>query len=348
MKGNKSIYRWLITGCILVALMVVIGGITRLTQSGLSMVEWKPIMGTLPPMNEGEWIDAFDKYKQSPEFEHFNYNFELSDFKSIFWWEYIHRLLARIIGMVFLIPFFIFLFKKKISKPLRKKLIFVFVLGAFQAVLGWFMVKSGLSKDPHVSHYRLAAHLITALALLCYIYWVALWVKNGEEQLEKRKGPFIKFSKIFIVLIFIQITYGALVAGLKAGLFYNTFPKMGDDWFPEALANTFNDYGLIGIFDSPILVQFMHRMIAYCIIIFAVFLWVKGRKANLNSYENQALNFVLIAVGIQFTLGVLTLLYVVPVSLGVIHQCGAILTLIACFNLIFILKKKKALNPMEA
>ncbi len=323
--------------------MVVIGGITRLTQSGLSMVEWKPIMGTLPPMSEVEWNDAFDKYKLSPEFEHFNSDFKLADFKSIFWWEYIHRLLARVIGMVFLIPFLIFLIKKKISKPLRKKLIIVFCLGAFQAVLGWFMVKSGLSKDPHVSHYRLAAHLITALILLCYIYWVALWVKNGEQELNKGKGSFFSLSRLFLILVFIQITYGALVAGLKAGLFYNTFPLMGDSFFPETLGMNFADYGFMGIFDSPILVQFMHRMLAYIVVGFIIYLWIKGNKVNLQNQVKKAFNLVLIAVGIQFTLGVLTLLFVVPVSLGVIHQCGAILLLVATFKLLFEMKR----NPIN-
>lgn len=230
-KSDRAIVIWLLIGAFLVASMVIIGGITRLTQSGLSMVEWKLIMGSVPPMNESEWQNTFEKYQQFPEYKKLNVNYTLSDFKSIFWWEYSHRLLGRIIGIIFLIPFIFFLATKKLSTPLIKKLLFVLALGAFQGFLGWFMVKSGLVNNPHVSHYRLAAHLITALFLFAYLFNLALTI--GWPSNTKIRIPYYsQLLKVLLAFISVQILYGAFVAGLKAGLFYPTFPTMNGVWMP--------------------------------------------------------------------------------------------------------------------
>lgn len=338
-KQERYIYKWLLTGCVLIVLMVVVGGITRLTQSGLSMVKWEPIMGTLPPMSQQAWQEAFDLYKQSPEFYHYNADFTLSDFKSIFFWEYLHRLIARILGMVFIIPFVIFWFKGFFSKRVMKHVLIIFALGTFQGVLGWFMVKSGLVDQPHVSHYRLAAHLFTALGLLVYIYWVALSIKyvvNSHSSDKLRRAV-----KVFIGLVFLQIIYGAFVAGLKAGFFYNTFPKMGTNWIPDNFGSIISSQGVTAVFDNPGIVQFIHRIIAYAVLFALTTLWMKAKKEELSLHQRKGLVLLSIMVGIQVVLGILTLLYVVPISLGVAHQFGAILVLLASFYSLFTFKKDR-------
>ena len=327
------------TGCVLIVLMVVIGGITRLTQSGLSMVKWEPIMGTLPPMSQEAWEEAFDLYKQSPEFHHYNADFTLSDFKSIFFWEYLHRLIARILGLVFIIPFVIFWFKGFFSKRVMKHVLIIFALGAFQGVLGWFMVKSGLVDKPHVSHYRLAAHLVTALGLLLYIYWVALSLKYTVRS--HNAGKMKRILRVFIGLVFLQIIYGAFVAGLKGGLFYNTFPKMGSSWIPGDFGYIMNRQGFSAVFDSPGIVQFVHRIIAYIIVIVLALVWIKAKREQLSLSQRKGLIMITTMVGTQILLGILTLLYAVPVSLGVIHQFGAILVLFACFYSLYTFKTER-------
>ena len=266
-KGDRRVFNWLILGCILIGLMVVIGGITRLTQSGLSMVKWEPIMGTLPPLSADAWNETFDLYKQSPEFIHYNKHFTLDEFKSIFFWEYLHRLIARIIGLVFLIPCDVFWMKSYFNSKRKRQVVVIFAWGAFQGVLGWVMVKSGLVDKPHVDHYRLAAHLITAIGLLAYMYYVALGIKY-EIITTSPLGNLRKLTGGFIVLLFIQIIYGAFVAGLKAGLIYNTFPKMGNSWIPNEFSSIISREGVMSIMESPGIVQFIHRMIAYIIIVF--------------------------------------------------------------------------------
>ncbi|MEM9025267.1 MAG: COX15/CtaA family protein, partial [Bacteroidota bacterium] len=214
--------------------MVVVGGITRLTHSGLSMVEWHLFMGSVPPLNETAWQEVFDKYQQFPEFQQLNDQFTLADFKSIFWWEYIHRLLGRMVGVVFLVPFLIFLVRKKLDRPMIVKLSIMFGMGAFQAFLGWFMVKSGLVKEPRVSHFRLAAHLITAFLTCTYIFWVALGEVYKLRPVRNDSSSLRKPAKVLFALLIIQIVWGAFVAGMRAGLVHNTFPMMDDQWVHEA------------------------------------------------------------------------------------------------------------------
>ena len=224
--GDKGVIFWLFSGCLLVAIMVIVGGLTRLTHSGLSMVQWSLFMETIPPLTTADWMETFQRYQQTPEFKLKNYDFTLSEFKSIFWWEYIHRMIGRFIGLVFIIPFAYFLIKKRLSKGLVQKLLIACLLGALQAGMGWYMVKSGLVNDPNVSHYRLAAHLTIAFVLYAYLLWIVL----GEvysQKLSKRTTTLIGVQ-ILILFTVLQIIYGAFVSGLKAGLVYNYVSQDGN------------------------------------------------------------------------------------------------------------------------
>jgi cytochrome c oxidase assembly protein subunit 15 len=343
-KSQNPVIIWLMVGALLVVFMVVIGGITRLTQSGLSMVEWNLVMGSIPPMNETEWQQTFEKYKQSPEFNIVNYEFDLEDFKSIFWWEYIHRMLGRLIGLVFIFPFFIFLYQKRIDKPLLKKLISIFILGAFQGFLGWYMVKSGLVKDPHVSHYRLAAHLIAALTLFCLILLTALELifKDSKLKYDPHLNRIRKLSIAGTILLTIQIIYGAFVAGLKAGLYYNTWPKMGIKWVPSEVGQAISRDGFISLVDNITVVQFIHRYLAWIVAIIVIMMWAKVRRRFKDSDLWPGSQFLVGMTVIQILLGIFTLVYQVPVSLGVIHQLGSVLLL---GGFVFIIQRSESQKP---
>ena len=340
MKNNphKSIIIWLFSGCLLIYAMVVIGGITRLTHSGLSMVEWNMIIGSMPPVTEADWQIPFEKYKQSPEYQIINNQFSLDEFKSIYWWEFIHRMLGRSIGVVFLLPFFYFLIRKKFDRSFQKKMLILLALGAFQGVLGWFMVKSGLQKEPQVSHYRLAAHLISAFAVFGVTFWYALdllYPKNSEENELSKKVQ--RLTKITFGIIVLQTIYGAFVAGLKAGLLYNTFPRMGSSFFPDTLI-AFEPFWK-NFLENPSGVQFIHRYLAYFVVISVVFLWETARKMELTTLQRKASNFMITVVAVQFLLGIFTLLYSVPVTLGVLHQTGAFVLFASILVFMHSLKK---------
>jgi heme a synthase len=329
MKNNRAVIIWLFIGFFLVFIMVVVGGITRLTGSGLSMADWKPIMGAIPPMNEAQWIAKFDLYQQTPEFEKVNPSFTLTDFKSIFWWEFIHRLLARIIGVIFIIPFVFFWIKKKFDKVLLKKVFIIFVLGGLQGLLGWYMVKSGLVDKPHVSHFRLAAHLLTALSVMAYILWVIMDIVYPDRESVHVKG-LRKITWVILGIIVLQITYGAFVAGLKAGFMYNTFPKMGANW----LAPEVGEGGFTSLFSQGATVQFIHRTLGIILMFVAPLFWIWARRKNVVGRQNRGFIFLNLSVGIQVLLGVFALLYIVPVSLGVIHQAGAVVVLCSAVYLL--------------
>lgn len=314
---------WLVSGSLLVFVMVIVGGITRLSGSGLSMVDWHPIMGVIPPIGQNAWQDTFARYQESPQFQIVNYQFTLTEFKSIFWWEYIHRLLGRIIGVVFIIPFAFFVAKRWLSKDLVRKCLVMLSLGAFQGLLGWYMVKSGLVNDPYVSHYRLAAHLLTATILFGYILWVALGILFDGPGKIHGIGPIRKVAWGLFVVVLLQIIYGAFVAGLKAGLVYNTFPKMGEFWVAEgvtALTPFWKNFieGLAGV-------QFIHRYLAYVVIVLVFIIWFKVRRLKLERSQRLAAHWLLGFVAIQFFLGVLTLVYAVPLHLAVMHQAFGLL-----------------------
>lgn len=324
MKNNiyRPIIIWLLVGCFLIYAMVVIGGITRLTHSGLSMVEWNMIVGSMPPVSDTDWQVPFEKYKQSPEYQIINNQFTLEEFKSIYWWEYIHRMLGRTIGAVFIIPFIYFFLKKKFDGALLKKMIVLLVLGALQGVLGWFMVKSGLQKEPHVSHYRLAAHLISAFTVFGFTFWYALdLLYPGIEEQNLTTKKLIRYCRIMFGFIVLQIIYGAFVAGLKAGLFYNTFPLMGRSFMPETV--TAYEPFWKNVLENPAGVQFIHRWIAVIVAVFVLFVWEHARTLKLTALQRKTSNVMLTVVIVQFLLGIFTLLYSVPVLMGVLHQTGA-------------------------
>lgn len=337
MKGNsnRQIFWWLIIGCVLIFTIVIVGGITRLSGSGLSIVEWDVIMGTIPPLNENEWNSIFDNYKKYPQYQIINYEMTVSEFKTIFWWEYIHRVLGRLIGVVFIIPFLIFLTQGKINKNLLKKLLFIFALGALQGLAGWWMVKSGLVDKPSVSAYRLTFHLLLALILYSFIFYTALTVKNLQTQ--KTEMNFIqklfkKTSYLIMILVFIQMMYGGFMAGLKAGLFYPSFPKMKEQWIPDGMLVIKPLWK--NLFENITTVQFIHRylglLLLVLIVVYCIFML---RMATQKLYKNLAYSLLAIII-IQVTLGILTLLSSVQLLLGVLHQIVAVilLTIIIYFN----------------
>ncbi len=326
-KNDKALSLWLFSGCLLIFSMVIIGGITRLTHSGLSIVQWNLVMGTLPPMNEAAWQEAFNQYKLFPEYQKINTTFALHDFKLIFWWEYLHRLIGRVIGLVFLLPFLWFWLRGRISRSLMPKLLVLFGLGALQGFLGWFMVKSGLVDKPYVSHYRLAIHLFTAFVTFGFALWLALQLWYGQEgkRLQEVANPLSKLLAGFLALLGLQLVYGAFVAGLKAGYMYNSFPKMGSSWIPEAIHDLAPFYR--NFLEGQAGVQFVHRSIAYLLLALAGFLLWKSRHSSLNKIQQRGFYVLLFAVLSQALLGIFTLLFFVPVPLGVLHQAGAFVLL---------------------
>lgn len=326
-KDNKSVIYWLLIGCLLIFIMVIVGGITRLTHSGLSISNYKLISGTIPPMNEVEWQEAFDLYKQYPEYQKLNNHFDLEDFKDIYFWEWLHRVLGRFIGVVFIIPFIYFLIKKQLSKPTIKKAIILLILGGFQGFLGWYMVKSGLVDRPDVSHYRLAAHLTTAFITFAYTFWVALDLMFPNKKEVNFK--FRNFIRIGYAVLLLQIIYGAFVAGLDAGFIHNHWPMMSEGKFMHETVYIEQEPLLKNFIEGKSGVQFVHRILAFIVVGFIFSIWFKARNFKLTLQQEKSINMLLIMVGIQFLLGVLTILLQVPVWLGVAHQVGAFLLLLA-------------------
>lgn len=325
-KLKNPLALWLFSGCLLIFVMVIVGGITRLSGSGLSITEWKLIRGTIPPLNEKEWQEEFENYRQIPQYKEQNYHFTLEDFKGIYWWEYIHRLIGRIIGLVFIIPFVIFWMKGMISRSLMPKLLFLFGLGALQGFLGWFMVKSGLTENVRVSHIRLAIHLGMAFITFGFTYWLLQGLNESEtKNLSKTKSDGYRSALVLLILVFVQIIYGALVAGTKAGHIYNTFPKMGDEWIASSVWFAIEKDGLTALFNDISVVQFIHRCLAWIIALWIIGKWIGSfrKSSGLTFQEKHSLNFLAFMVTAQFLLGMFTLLYSVPVWLGVIHQAGA-------------------------
>lgn len=323
-SANRSLVIWLLTGCVLIFFMVAIGGITRLTHSGLSMVEWT-LFGNVPPASTEEWQILFDKYKAYPEYQQVNFNFSLKEFKSIFFWEYAHRMFGRFIGLVFIIPFFWFLLKKKISKTLLPKLIILLLLGLSQGLIGWYMVKSGLVKNPDVSHYRLALHLITAFITFSYTFWLALGLLFPNKG---NSHPKIKrVLKTGLVFLFLQIIWGAYVAGLNAGKIYTTWPKMAEDWMPEAVYSMQPLW--INFFENMAGVQFVHRYLAFIVLGIILYVFHLVRKAETKPQQKFSVQLLSLAVLVQIALGITALVMAVPVALGLLHQLGAFLLLAA-------------------
>lgn len=329
MNQNKSVIYWLLSGCIIIFIMVVVGGITRLTGSGLSMTDWHLVTDTFPPMTEAAWQQAFDAYKQFPEYKLINVhnNFQLADYKFIYFWEWFHRFIARILGLVFIIPFIYFLIKKKLDNETLKKCLILVGLGILQGAIGWFMVLSGLQKNPDVSHFRLSLHLTWAFIIFAYTLWVALdlMYPNKTEVIL----PLRKLARITLFFILLQIIYGGFVAGLDAGFIHNHWPLMSDGQFFHDSITLEKDSWLARFTEGKSGVQFVHRTMAYVVVGLILFLFFKSKKYSLSVEQKKGLNALLIVVFLQFTLGVLTLLYSVPLWLGVTHQAVAFFLLAA-------------------
>jgi cytochrome c oxidase assembly protein subunit 15 len=323
-QDRRSVGLWLLVLALMVLVMVCLGGVTRLTGSGLSMVEWQPFT-LLPPLSDDAWTAVFAKYQASPQYRLINEGMSLAAFKGIFWLEYLHRLWGRLIGLVFLLPFLLFLATGRISRRQVPRLVFLFALGGAQGVLGWFMVASGLADRPEVSHYRLAAHLLAALAIYAALLWSALddldirVSEKGSSDLGRLRRPLA----VLLGLVVLTMAAGALVAGLHAGLIYNSFPLMNDAWFPGEAFDMAP--GWINFFENHALVQFDHRLLAMASWAAAVALWFWSRNLDLAPELGRRLVLVPLAATLQAGLGISTLLAMVPVGLAAAHQACAFL-----------------------
>jgi cytochrome c oxidase assembly protein subunit 15 len=312
--------------------MIIVGGLTRLTESGLSMVDWRLFMGTIPPLSHGDWLKVFEDYKQYPEYQIKNINMTLSEFKYIFWWEYGHRVLGRLIGIIFIIPFIYFALKKYFSNEELYSYSFLLFLGGAQGIIGCWMVKSGLDVNPYVSHLRLAVHLIIAqiiLSLIAYLFLKRLDIGIYKNNFSSHKTFFIFFN----IIIFFTVIYGAFMAGLDAGKSFNTWPKMGDNYIPENLI--FIEDRLFGFFDNSVFIHFFHRALAYLSFLTILYMCFKHFKGIENKYQKIHFLIVLFLVLIQLFIGVFVVLSNVQVSLGSIHQIiGTLLFVSAtCYSL---------------
>ena len=323
---DRQISDWLLCCLLLIFIMVVLGGVTRLTGSGLSMVNWHPVHGVVPPLTAEHWLEEFSSYQQSPEYQKINRDMSVEDFKSIFWFEYSHRLLGRLIGLVFLLPFLYFWWRNKLKSGLTPKLMIMFALGGLQGLLGWYMVKSGLVSNPHVSQYRLTAHLLSAILIYGFILWTILDLRGRNYYRAIQQSTVAAWRKMslgLMVLLLTTIVSGGFVAGLKAGMIFNTFPLMNGEWIPEGVAALSPWY--LNLFENKVTVQFAHRLLAITTGLLLFGWYIKGRIR----FEDPAIKLSFKLVGmmviIQVVLGISTLLTQVPVWLGAMHQAGALL-----------------------
>ncbi|MCK9993968.1 MAG: cytochrome c oxidase assembly protein subunit 15 [Alphaproteobacteria bacterium] len=319
-SARRQIALWLFGLCGFIALVVLVGGLTRLTDSGLSITEWRPVTGIIPPLSTQDWQLEFFKYQQIPEYRLINRDMTLDEFKTIFWWEWAHRFLARVSGLVFLAPFIFFRATGRLGRAEVPKFLLLFLMGGAQGLLGWYMVKSGLSVRVDVSQYRLAAHLGLAFLVYSYAFWLGLnyWreTQGHKSPLRLRAG-----SALLYAALLLQILLGALVAGLDAGLSYNDWPLMDGYWVPPGLFQITPWY--LNLFENITLVQFNHRMLGIIILALAMGLWMGRARGNLA----RAFNLLLLVIAGQFALGVWTLLSVAPVGLSAAHQIGALTSL---------------------
>lgn len=329
MKKDKSVIIWLLSGCLLLFIMVVVGGITRLTNSGLSMTDWHLVTDTFPPLTHEQWQHAFDEYKKFPEYQKINIHndFTLDDYQFIYFWEWFHRFIGRIIGMVFIIPFVYFLIKKRLDAATIKKCIVLLFMGGFQGFLGWFMVKSGLIDNPDVSHFRLSLHLTFAFLTFAYTLWVALDLIYPERQTVFTSLR--NTARLALAVLILQIIYGGFVAGLNAGLIHNHWPMMSEGKFMHETVLIEQPTLFLNLVEGKSGVQFVHRTVAYLVVGLILFLYYKSRKFVLVTSQKRGLNTLVLFVILQFLLGVFTLLTQVPLWLGLAHQVMAFFLLTA-------------------
>ncbi len=337
-KKSNAVAIWLLTGVGMIIVQVLLGGITRLTGSGLSITEWKPILGALPPMNEQAWLIAFEQYKEIGQFKHINFDFTLSDFKFIYFWEWFHREWARLIAVVFMLPFIWFIIKNKFRKEMINPLIILFLLGAMQGLIGWIMVKSGLNQENlYVNHIRLAIHFISALGLLCYTLWFALLllVPTSEYVTDAKMH---RLTLWILVLLVVQLVFGAFMAGLKAANFATSWPLINGEFMPSSMMND----TLSTFTHDPLAVHFIHRNLAYILTAFFTFWYFKAKKINTNGLFKKIRTIPLLIVLLQVLLGIFTVLLANNKSallwLGVAHQFTGMMLLLVTVSLLFLLK----------
>ena len=322
--SQRAVRAWLFSVAALIAIMVLVGGATRLTESGLSIVEWKPVTGALPPLDQAQWEQAFEAYRQIPQYRQLNAGMTLSEFKTIFWWEWSHRLLGRVIGVVYLLPFLYFLWRGGMGAELKRRLWLIFGLGALQGAVGWWMVASGLSERIEVSQYRLATHLVLALLIFAAVVWTL-------RRLSERPSLVVSLrlkitSAALLVLTFAQLYLGALVAGLRAGLIYNTWPDIDGAFIPSGARLWFEQPWWRNLFENTLTVQFEHRMTAYALLAIALLHALDAIVSRAGAAARGAL-WLAAAVTLQALLGILTLINQVPLALALSHQAVAILVL---------------------
>ena len=324
-SSNRAIRVWLLSVAALITLMVLVGGATRLTESGLSITEWKPVTGALPPLSQAEWERAFAAYKQIPQYHALNLGMTLAQFKSIFWWEWSHRLLGRVIGMVYLLPFLYFLWRGGVASELKRRLWLIFGFGALQGAVGWWMVASGLSQRIEVSQYRLATHLVLALLIFAAIVWTLR--RLGERPSLVAPARLKITAAVLLVLTFVQLYMGALVAGLRAGFVYNTWPDIDGGFIPAAARLWFQQPWWRNLFENTLTVQFEHRMTAYTLFVLAILHAIDAIRSRAPAAAIGGALWLVAVVTLQATLGILTLLNQVPIDLALTHQAVAIAVL---------------------
>ena len=327
-KINNQLSLWLIFMFWIISIMIIVGGLTRLTDSGLSITEWQLFSGFFPPLNKSDWLIYFNLYKEIPEFKLQNYNMTIQEFKVIFWWEWAHRFLGRIIGICFFLPLIYFSFKIEVKKLLNLYLIFFLI--CFQGFIGWYMVSSGLVNSTDVSHFRLSIHLLIAFLILSLIFWNYLKIKI-TTIISKKINPLIPF--LFLILIFLQISIGAFVSGMDAGKIYNSWPLMGSTYFPDdnVPLNLFK----ISAFSDPSLVQFIHRNLAYLIGVFYIFMFCKiYRNKMIELYKSiNILGFFII---LQIILGILTIIFGAKIFIASMHQISSIFLVCSCIYFFYL------------
>jgi cytochrome c oxidase assembly protein subunit 15 len=321
----RAVKWWLFAVAVLIAIMVLVGGVTRLTESGLSIVEWKPVTGALPPLTEAQWAQAFEGYKAIPQYRELNAGMSLAEFKTIFWWEWSHRLLGRVIGAVYLLPFLFFLWRGALNGELKRRLWMIFGLGALQGAVGWWMVASGLSQRVEVSQYRLATHLVLALLIFAAIVWTLR--RLTDRPLPTAPSRLKITGVLLLVLTLVQLYLGALVAGLRAGRVYNTWPDIDGAFIPSAARLWFEEPWWRNLFDNTLTVQFEHRMTAYALLVLAILHAADAVRSRAGTAVIGGAWWLAAAIGLQATLGILTLLHQVPIDLALTHQAVAIVVL---------------------
>ena len=338
-QNNSSNYQlkiWMVSLLVMIMLIILVGGLTRLTDSGLSITSWELFIGSLPPLTNNKWLEYFDLYKTIPEYKEQNFNMTLGEFKIIFWWEWAHRQLGRLIGLTVLLPMIYFTFKNGLW--ILKEYSIIFFLVCFQGFIGWYMVSSGLVERVDVSHYRLSLHLVTAFIILSIVFWKFLKLTNLKINEITFKLNLIKF---FLFLLYLQLVIGAFVSGMDAGKVYNTWPLMGASYFPDD--SRFVEFFNISLFDNPSIVQFIHRNLAYLICL--IYLYILY-KVLMNG--NSRLNFPILIIGgtllFQIFLGILTILSGVKIFYASLHQINSILIIISTLYFLYITKNKEIIN----